>query len=301
MLFCRVEELKIRMRSRLESLSRAVGVPRSYFQGRTHAENCIPNNVLIFRRTTCSELRRATFEMRPHHRFVLIFNLATSGSVRIDRADVRLHPGDGLLILPYQFHAFAKTEKEEILWLIVTFECERPALLEQFRGKVFRFGASARRRMVSLLELYCSEVDEPVNQILAFELACLLLELQRLTKDLRASPTPADPQSRQLLDDIASYLHRSPPGSTSVKDVAKHLNISESRLRARFRATFGSSLGYHLRNFRLHLAIERMRDTRRNFTKLASELGFPDSASFSRFIRQQTGSTPTEFRHRMIK
>lgn len=289
------------MRSRLESLSRAVGVPRSYFQGRTHVENCIPNNILIFRRTSGSDLRRATFEMRPHHRFVLIFNLATSGCVRIDRVEAKLHPGEGVLILPYQFHAFSKTQKEEILWLIMTFECDRPALLEQFRGKVFRFGAANRRRMVSLLALYGSGVDEPVNQILAFELACLLLELQPLTVDLETLPTPSDPQSRQLLDDIANYLHRSPPGLISVKDVAKHLNISESRLRARFRAAYGSSLGYYLRNFRLHLAIEYMRDTRRNFTKLASELGFPDSATFSRFIHRHTGSTPSDFRQRMMK
>lgn len=289
------------MRSRLQTLSRAVGVPRSYFRGRTHLDNCVPNNILIFRRTTGSDLRRVTFELRPHHRFVLIFNLDTAGSVRIDRLEAKLRPGEGILILPYQFHAFPKTLRERILWLIITFECDRPAPLEQFRGKVFRFGAPVRRRLVSLLELYGSDVDESVNQILAFELASLLLQLQRLIGNSKAAPAPSDSQSRELLDDVESCLHRSPPGLMRVKDVARHLNISESRLRARFRAACGSSLGNYLRNFRLHLAIEQMRDTRRNFTKLAGELGFPDSAAFSRFIRQQTGATPSQFRHRMMK
>src|SRR5215475_9660672 len=152
----------------LKTMLRSVGVPRSYFHGRTHMESCIPNNVLLFRRTTGTDLRRATFELRPHHRYVLILNLETMGSVRIDRVEVELRPGNGVLILPYQFHAFPKTRREHILWLIATFECDRSSPLEQFRGKVFRFGASVRQRLESLVKLFRSEDEESVNQILAF-------------------------------------------------------------------------------------------------------------------------------------
>lgn len=286
---------------RLESAAHAVGLPRNYFHGRTHVESCVPNNILMFRRTTGADLRRASFELRPHHRFVLIFNLATAGVVRIDSAETKLRPGEGLLILPYQFHVFPKTQREEILWLVITFECDRPASLEQFRSKVFRFGAPIRRRLVSLLELYGSDDQESVNQILAYEAACLLAQLQPLVREAKASPMTEDHRSRQLLDDINGYLRHSQPANISVQDVAKRLNVSESRLRARFRAAFGSSLGSYLRNYRLHVAIERMRDTRRNFTEIASDLGFPDSASFTRFVRRQTRYTPSEFRRRLIR
>ncbi len=285
---------------RLQSLVRAVGIPRSYFHGRTHAGGCIPNNILLFRRTTGADLRRATFELRPHHRFVLIFNLATVGVVRIDQAEVELRPGEGILIPPYQFHAFPKTQREAILWLIVTFECDRPATFEQFRGKVFRFGAAIRRRLVSLLEQYLAGEEETFNQILAFELGSLLAQLQPLVRKSQASPSVTDRRARQLLDDIEGYLRLSRTAAISVDDIAKHLHISESRLRDRFRAAFGSSLGTYLRNYRLHLAIDYLRDTRRNFTEIASDLCFPDSATFTRFVRRQTGYTPTEFRRRLI-
>lgn len=263
-------------------------------------ESCVPNNVLLFCRTSGAELRHATFESRPHHRFVLIFNLATVGAVRIDQTEVELRPGEGILILPYQFHAFPKTRREEILWLIVTFECDRPAPFEQFRGKVFRLGPAIRRRLVSLLEQYGADEEEPVNQVLAFELASLLAQLQPLVRDSLALPRVADRRSRQLLDDVESYLHRSRTAAISVQDVARNLHISESRLRDRFRAAFGSSLGTYLRNYRLHRAIDRMRDTRRNFTEIANDLGFPDAATFTRFVRRQTGYTPSEFRRRLI-
>lgn len=288
------------MEPRLKTLIRSMGVPRSYFHGRTHSESFVPNNILMFRRTTWADLRRATFEMRPHHRYVLIFNLATLGSVRIDRAEVELRPGEGLLILPYQFHLFPKTRREDILWLIITFECDRPSLLEQFRGKVFSFGAPVMRRLLSLAKLFRSEDEEWLNQILAFELACLVAQLQPLVREPKMLPIVADGRARQLLDDIEGYLRNSHPVITSIQEVAKYLRLSESRLRSRFRAAFGSSLGAYLRNYRLHVVIEHLRDTRRNFTQIANDLGFPDSATLTRFVRSQTGYTPSEFRRSLI-
>jgi AraC-like DNA-binding protein len=254
----------------------------------------------MFRRTTGADLRRASFELRPHHRFVLIFNLATAGVVRIDSAETKLRSGEGLLILPYQFHVFPKTQREEILWLVITFECDRPAPLEQFRGKSF---ASAHRSVDGWFRYWSFIVPMTRNPSTRYwpmkRLACW-----RSYSPWFANPRPPmteDHRSRQLLDDINGYLRDSGPANISVQDAAKRLNVSESRLRARFRAAFGSSLGSYLRNYRLHVAIERMRDTRRNFTEIASDLGFPDSATFTRFIRRQTRYTPSEFRSRLIR
>lgn len=247
-----------------------------------------------------ADLRRVTFELRPHQRFVLIFNLATAGVVRIDQAEVELRPGEGVLILPYQFHTFRKTQREGILWLFITFECERTAPLEQFRGKAFRFGAAIRRRLILLLEQYDSGEAESANQILAFELACLLAQLQTLICESLTSPVVADRRSHQLLEDIEDYLRQSGTAVIGIQELAKHLHISQSRLRARFRAAFDCSLGTYLRNYRLHLVIDHLRDTRCNLMEIASDLGFPDSATFTRFVRHQTGYTPSEFRRRLV-
>lgn len=288
------------MAARLPSLARSLATPRNYFHGRTHTETCVPNNILIFRRSTGADLRRATFELRPHHRFVLIFNLKTAGTVRIDREEVELHPGEGILILPYQFHAFPRTQREDILWLIVTFECDRPAPLEQFRGKAFHFDSSIRHRLTAALRLYAARQQEFSNQILALEIASILAQLQPHLRDSKATPMLADRRSHQLLNDIETWLRQSHPTNVSTQHLARRLHVSESRLRARFRTAFGSSLGAYLRNYRLHVAMEHIRDTRHNFTEIASSLGFPDSATFTRFIRRQTGYTPSEFRRRLI-
>jgi hypothetical protein len=176
----------------------------------------------------------------------LIVNLATVGVVRIDQAEVELRPGEGILILPYQFHAFPQTQRKGILWLFVTFECERTAPLKQFRCKTFRFGAAIRRRLLLLLEQYRAGEAESANQTLAFELACLLAQLQTLVRESLTSPVVADWRSYQLLDDIEDYLRQPRTAAISIQDVAKHLHISQSHLRARFRATFDCSLGTYV-------------------------------------------------------
>jgi AraC-like DNA-binding protein len=231
---------------------------------------------------------------------VLIFNLATEGAIRIDQERVKLRPGEGVLILPYQFHAFAKPQREEILWLIVTFECDRRAPLEHFRGTPFHFGVDIRRRLVSALELYAARQQESGNQMLALEIACLLAELGPIVRKLSTPLILADRRSHELLNEIEDYLRQSQPAMVRIQDIAQRLHVSESRLRTRFRAAFGSSLGQYLRNYRLHVAIDRMRDTRRNFTQIANDLGFPDSATFTRFVRCQTGFTPSEFRRGLV-
>jgi AraC-like DNA-binding protein len=287
--------------SPLHSLARAVGVPKNYFHGRAHAETCVPNNILIFRRTTRADLQRATFELRPHHRFVLIFNLATAGVVRIDGVPTALQPQHGLMILPFQFHTFPETDQDDILWLILTFECDQPAALEEFRGKIFPIDRVTQERLTVLLGQYRGANEEMANQVLALETACLLAGLRPLVRKAIVPRTTTDRRARQLLDDIDAHLRRSPGVGVSIEGLAERLHVSESRLRARFRAAFGTTLGVYLRNYRLHLVIELMQDTRRNLTEIANELGFADSATFTRFFHTQVGTTPSAFRRRMVE
>lgn len=289
------------MAQSLHSLARAVGVPKNYFRGRTHGECFVPNNVLIFRRTTRTDLQRATFELRPHHRFVLLLNLATTGVVRIDGASTLLQPNHGLIILPFQFHTFPETAQEKILWLVITFECEAAAAFEDFRGKVFPLDPHFLERLALVLRHYRARDEELRNQILALEIGGLLASLRPLVRKSRLPRLTTDRRERQLLDDIDAQLRRSREAFVPIESLAESLHISGSRLRARFRAAFGTTLGAYLRNYRLHRVIELMQDTRRNLTNIASELGFPDSATFSRFFRAQMGTTPRKFRQGMIE
>ncbi len=273
--------------------------PQSYFSGRSYCDVCMVNNIIIFSRNARRELQEATFESRPHHRFVVIFNLETAGVIRIDGSLYPLEPGHGLMIFPFQFHSFPETASERILWLVLTFETPQPELLEDFRGKIFSFGGDLLDEMASLIRLYKSDRGEAANQLLGLGAARLLAQLRALVRTSAApQATAEDSRSRHLLNAIEIRL-RSTAGDLSIRELADELHVSESRLRARFRSAFSLSLGSYLRNYRLHRIIELMRDSRRNLTEIAHELGFGDSAAFTRFFRTQTGQLPSAFRQRI--
>lgn len=279
---------------------RRLGAPRNYFHGRNYAELCMANNLILFSRTTRQELQRATFELRPHHRCVLIFNFATDGIVSIDGVRTLLQPQHGLLLLPFQAHTFPEIAAEEVLWLILTFETELLEWLEDFRGKVFPLDAATVEQLARLLALYRSPNDETSAQLLGLETAMLLARLRPLVRKPRGASIPTDRAARALLAGIDAHLRAARGAPVSIGELAAGLHISESRLRARFRAAFSTTLGSYLSNYRLHRVIERMRDTRLNLSEIALDLGFPDSAAFARFFRTQTGTTAKDFRKRML-
>ena len=262
---------------------------------------CMVNNIIFFVRNARRELQEATFELRPHHRFVAIFNLETAGTIRIDGSLRYLEPGQGLVIFPFQFHTFPETAGERIRWLFLTFEAAQPELLEDFRGKIFLFGGGLLDELASLLRLYNADGGEAANQLLGLGVARLLAQLRALVRTSVAPRARAeDSRSRQLLNDIELRL-RSTAGGLSIRELADDLHISESRLRARFRSAFSLSLGSYLRNYRLHRIIELMRDSRRNLTEIAHDLRFGDSAALTRFFRTQTGIVPSKFRRRIVQ
>ena len=76
--------------------------PEDYFAGRSAEDICIPRNLIVFSRKTTRELQRRSFDGYPHHRYVLLFNLMTNGTINIDGIHWRLEPGDAMMVFPYQ-------------------------------------------------------------------------------------------------------------------------------------------------------------------------------------------------------
>src|SRR5438309_25368 len=85
-------------------------------------ELTVPENIACFQRSVAHELNLPNHGRTLHHRYVLIAALRTAVTVCVDDRDILLNPGEGLLILPFQFHHYLQPQHDEILWLIVTFE-----------------------------------------------------------------------------------------------------------------------------------------------------------------------------------
>lgn len=283
----------------------ALDAPNDYFKGRSSEDICIPSNIILFSRKTAHELQRRSFDSYPHHRFVLVFNLMTEGSITVDGIQWRLQPEQGFLIFPYQFHYYSELAEPNLLWLILTFELPAPVVMESFRNRLIELDETSLSQLNEIVQDYRQESTLRSNRRLILKTADLINQLR---EDLAGGPkaaiaSQAEPKraSTELINAIQGYLAENADSLQSVSEIAAALHMSESNLRAVFRRRFNISLGSYLKNYRAHQAILYMQNPNLSLTDIAFQLGFSTLSAFSRFFSNAIGESPRAYRQRFAR
>lgn len=283
----------------LSKIAAALGDPVNYFAGTGDAPWCWPLKIIAFSRKTRGDLQRRTSQSRLHTRFVLVLNLETPGTLNLDSTPYRLNPGQAHLVFPHALHTYHDVEREKILWLFITFDLPDETPLRALRKRTVEIDRKTRGMLVELLSDYRSKKGEP-HQMQAL-LSGILLRLAH-SAQRGSTAASAGPQAHEkFLQNIHRHHARKLPDVLHVGELAALMKISESRLRARFRETFGQSLGAYLRNLRLQDAIAMMRHSEASLTDIALSCAFGSSSAFSRAFRSWAGTTPREFRRSLAK
>ncbi|MBR5355315.1 MAG: helix-turn-helix transcriptional regulator, partial [Lachnospiraceae bacterium] len=81
-----------------------------------------------------------------------------------------------------------------------------------------------------------------------------------------------------------------------LQDVAKKVNMSNSRFSTVFSQETGQTFTEYLMFLRLNKAKELLRQTNTRSTQIASEVGYNDSHYFSYIFKKNFGLTPSEYR-----
>ncbi|MGJ8656991.1 MAG: helix-turn-helix transcriptional regulator [Akkermansiaceae bacterium] len=265
--------------------------PKDYFKGAGEDTLPTPRNILLFTRQTRENLQQNAVQNRSHHRFVLSLNFKTRGQIQINHLSHAFSPGQALLIHPYQFHHFTQLDSDRIQWLFCTFELEPGGFLEPLRNCVVTLTSETQKLIKELLEEWHSERHSHELQVV------LLHVLTALKRDLQATAADlpiAVPDN--LLRKINRLLVEMRGRIVLVADLAKQLDLSESRLRTVFRNTAGISLGSYLQNYRINRAMSLLRTTTLSLADIAEEAGFGSPQTFSRCFKKETGSTPRSYR-----
>lgn len=107
-----------------------------------------------------------------------------------------------------------------------------------------------------------------------------------------------DPRVKAVID----LVHTSPTLRRGKIDrLARHVDLSSTRLRQLFKTETGSSpLGY-LKKTIMERAARMLRDTRLSVKEIAFECGATDVSHFVRDFKRKYGETPTEFRRGLAR
>ena len=132
-----------------------------------------------------------------------------------------------------------------------------------------------------------------MSELPALLLALLLARLRRQGPAPRHRQTPL--AAPGMVMQVNQLAHRA-GDPIGIKEIARGLGISQSHLRARFRASCGVSLGRHLRRLRLERACGLLRLTPNRVSEIAEQCGFNSIYSFSRAFRAAYQLSPMAYR-----
>lgn len=268
--------------------------PMDYFQGVGKEKLPTPTELLLFLRLSKGTLQQEALQNRSHHRFVLAFNLKTKGHIHVDHLSLPFRPGQALLIHPYQFHHFSQLESPQLQWLFCTFELAPGTFLEPLRSRVVDTSEKTQRLIEQLLQEWHQKHHQAEELQAALLRLLLSLKQDRQLTGTDLPPVPQDSLLRTINRLMAGWRGR----PVMIADLAQALNQSESRLRAVFKETAGIPLGSYIQNYRLNRAMSLLRTTDIPIAGIAAEAGFGSPQAFSRIFKQETGSTPRNYRQK---
>jgi LacI family transcriptional regulator len=106
-----------------------------------------------------------------------------------------------------------------------------------------------------------------------------------------------DASLARWLSYVEEHGHRGLPTS----QIAEDLGVSRRTFERQFHRLVGHSPAEAIRQQRLERAKTLLAETVRPISDIAKEVGFSESAAFSRFFRKHEGCSPREFRQRAIQ
>lgn len=280
----------------MANIATQLSTPDDYFHGVSGPLSTLPHTILVFGRTR----DWLTGEhLAFHHRFVLVAPLRGSGGVILDGRLCPLAPGQALLIHPYQSHYYTQLTADDLHWLFLTFAYDLPDELLPLRNHRLHLALPALEALSDALAAYLRERDISTDAALALALTRALAHLATSAQPpqhaVAVLPAPSDTRAG-LVCEVSRFIHAHVNRPISPDEVAAHVALSTSHLRALFRQTVGISLGIFIRQAKIFAACNLLRTSDRRVTDIALACGYESVFSFSRAFRQVIGQSPQQFR-----
>lgn len=105
-------------------------------------------------------------------------------------------------------------------------------------------------------------------------------------------------QHKNILKSIA-YIQENYSNNLSTKEVAEHLQVSESYLNRLFRMETTFSIHEYLTLYRMKMAITLLRDSDKKIFEVAHEVGYNDQRYFSSVFKKYVGVSPNYYKENL--
>ena len=162
-------------------------------------------------------------------------------------------------------------------------------------------------------ELYCNNCRPTLSSIhpnhvelgrLAAEKLERLMRRRKTAKNVFVPPidiveretTRTIPPAGRLIEDALAFILRHHPDGITARDVARHLHVSPSLLRLRFREVQGKSVCDIIQDVRLASARKLVARTKLPMAVIAAKCGFVSASRLAHAFRRRLGAPPSDYR-----
>lgn len=106
---------------------------------------------------------------------------------------------------------------------------------------------------------------------------------------------PEEGKSKYVMEALRYIAGHYNDPDISVSSVAQDLGISEGHLSHVFKKETSRTLGSYLTDYRIHMAMELLRDCRNKVYEVAEQVGYRDITYFSSTFKRLVGLSPSEY------
>ncbi len=229
-----------------------------------------------------------------------------------------LKSGEMTFHKPNEFHNLSGDSSVAPNVSILTFECKSRAM-KHFEGKIFRLNAEEKSLLSTLFSegLSCYQLEDARNPLLqklkVIEpsplgssqmtknlLEIFLIKLCRntdvVTKEMRQSYVIDGINVPYNVMEILDYLKEHIYGKVTIRDLAMHLDKSESTIKQLFAQYRDGGIIRYYNALKIKEARKLIREGKYNMTQISDMLQFDNPQYFSKCFKSVTNMTPSEYK-----
>ena len=229
-----------------------------------------------------------------------------------------LKSGEMTFHKPNEFHNLSGDSSVAPNVSILTFEC-RSRAMKHFEGKIFRLNAEEKSLLSTLFSegLSCYQLEDARNPLLqklkvikhsplgSSQMTKNLLEIfliklcrntDVVTKEMRQSYVIDGIDVPYNVMEILDYLKEHIYGKVTIRDLAKHLDKSESTIKQLFAQYRDGGIIRYYNALKIKEARKLIREGKYNMTQISDMLQFDNPQYFSKCFKTVTNMTPSEYK-----
>ena len=250
----------------------------------------------------------------------------SEGEVRVKRNDeiVTISAGEAYLFYPRGDLRCAKkaTDKDGVFY-VISFESKSPSL-EKMSDRIIKINKTD----ASVIEDICKtgrKILEPIKhneekqglcekstshpavlQYMKVSLEQFFLKLYCREEDIKSMEDSTEKINRHnyekgIVGKVHGYMQENIGRKLSIGEIAREIGVNETTLRITYKKETGMSIIRAFSKMKVAKAQQLIAETDMNFTQIGEELGFLSLYHFSRFFKEHTGITLSEYSKEIAK